>query len=458
MYVYSFHLLQSINDNDILRRVLQAVTRNGWSLLAVFGLMLKVIYIYALLAFAYMRDTFDPEEGMQCEYIWQCLATSVRAGLMSGGGLGEALSYAGIRSVPLFGTDTDMVVSDLLRIVFDLSFFILVTTIGLNVVFGIIIDTFSELREEKSEVDEAIKTKCYICGFQDFEFERNDSENGGWSNHREKDHNIWNYLMFINHVAVQNPTDYTYMESKVAEQLMDKSADWMPIGRALGLQGKVGVDGGNSNDEGGAEDGMTTDGGVGAGDGASAAHGGGAEGGANAASAKAGDELHSKLDKLTKTMGGQHASLQAVHEHVSTLIGHVQPAGGDGVGGGGGSGSGSDRSDGGGAVAFNSKRLDALETAVASQQVATTAMGTKLDAVGEKLDILTALLRANASRTNADTTTEPPLNATLVVPAVQPPAFQVRAASASAAAWADVRKPIARRGSNVFEMNDTNAP
>ena len=36
-----------------------------------------------------------------------------------------------------------------LRILFDVSFFIIVTTIGLNIVFGIIVDTFTELRDER---------------------------------------------------------------------------------------------------------------------------------------------------------------------------------------------------------------------------------------------------------------------------------------------------------------------
>ena len=35
------------------------------------------------------------------------------------------------------------------RFIFDITFFILITTIGLNIVFGIIIDTFSELREAR---------------------------------------------------------------------------------------------------------------------------------------------------------------------------------------------------------------------------------------------------------------------------------------------------------------------
>lgn len=35
------------------------------------------------------------------------------------------------------------------RFFYDITFFIIVSTIGLNVVFGIIVDTFSELRDEK---------------------------------------------------------------------------------------------------------------------------------------------------------------------------------------------------------------------------------------------------------------------------------------------------------------------
>ena len=35
------------------------------------------------------------------------------------------------------------------RFFFDATFFIIITTIGLNIVFGIIVDTFSELRDEK---------------------------------------------------------------------------------------------------------------------------------------------------------------------------------------------------------------------------------------------------------------------------------------------------------------------
>ena len=39
-----------------------------------------------------------------------------------------------------------------IRFFFDITFFIIVTTIGLNIVFGIIVDSFSELRDAKVEL------------------------------------------------------------------------------------------------------------------------------------------------------------------------------------------------------------------------------------------------------------------------------------------------------------------
>lgn len=35
------------------------------------------------------------------------------------------------------------------RLLFDVSFFVIVSTIGLNIVFGIIVETFDELRQER---------------------------------------------------------------------------------------------------------------------------------------------------------------------------------------------------------------------------------------------------------------------------------------------------------------------
>lgn len=50
------------------------------------------------------------------------------------------------------------------RVVYDLLFFFVVIIIVLNLIFGVIIDTFADLRSEKQRKEEILKTTCFICG------------------------------------------------------------------------------------------------------------------------------------------------------------------------------------------------------------------------------------------------------------------------------------------------------
>lgn len=59
-----------------------------------------------------------------------------------------------------------------LKLIFDISFFIVILTIGLNVIFGIIVDTFRQLRDAKWRIEQDIETKCFSCGRDSYEFEQ----------------------------------------------------------------------------------------------------------------------------------------------------------------------------------------------------------------------------------------------------------------------------------------------
>lgn len=50
------------------------------------------------------------------------------------------------------------------RVVYDLLFFFIVIIIVLNLIFGVIIDTFADLRSEKQQREEILKNSCFICG------------------------------------------------------------------------------------------------------------------------------------------------------------------------------------------------------------------------------------------------------------------------------------------------------
>ena len=79
-----------------------------------------------------------------------------------------------------------------------MSFFLLVITILLNVIFGIIIDTFAELREKSGQQSEDMKNVCFICGLNRQTLDRDTEE--GFDAHSMEDHEVWNYVYFLIHL------------------------------------------------------------------------------------------------------------------------------------------------------------------------------------------------------------------------------------------------------------------
>jgi inositol 1,4,5-triphosphate receptor type 1 len=221
-YFYCWHLLHIVVGNDILMRVIQAVTKNGSSLLWVAALLCIIIYIYTFISFALLRDQFDRDEGYWCDTLFQCFVTSLKFGLLNGGGLGEGLTAPNDDFWRFFW-----------RTVFDLSFFVMISIIGLNVVFGIIVDTFSQLRDEKYQIEDAMESECFICSLKSYDFER---FGNGFKKHIKDEHNMWNYLYFLMHLEEKDPNDYTSHEFYVQQLLKRKEeVQFFPINKSLVL-------------------------------------------------------------------------------------------------------------------------------------------------------------------------------------------------------------------------------
>lgn len=51
-----------------------------------------------------------------------------------------------------------------MRVIYDLLFFFIIIVIVLNLIFGVIIDTFADLRSEKQQKETDLKNTCFICG------------------------------------------------------------------------------------------------------------------------------------------------------------------------------------------------------------------------------------------------------------------------------------------------------
>ncbi len=81
-------------------------------------------------------------------------------GLRNGGGIGDAFD----------GPDIDEnFYWDFWA--FTLIFFVIINILFINIVFGIILDTFGELRDERKQKIHDIEDICFICGINSYEFE-----------------------------------------------------------------------------------------------------------------------------------------------------------------------------------------------------------------------------------------------------------------------------------------------
>ncbi|NWI14284.1 ITPR3 protein, partial [Crypturellus soui] len=256
---YSILLFDLIYREETLFNVIKSVTRNGRSILLTALLALILVYLFSIVGFLFLKDDFilevdrlpdgkakarsycpvytggflgfipsdvvlerdaDPWERA-CDTLLMCIVTVLNHGLRNGGGVGDILRKPS-KDESLFPA----------RVVYDLLFFFIVIIIVLNLIFGVIIDTFADLRSEKQKKEEILKTTCFICGLERDKF---DNKTVSFEEHIKYEHNMWNYLYFIVLVRVKNKTDYTGPESYVAQMIKNKNLDWFPRMRAMSL-------------------------------------------------------------------------------------------------------------------------------------------------------------------------------------------------------------------------------
>ena len=74
-----------------------------------------------------------------------------------------------------------------------------------NLVVGLIIDAFGELRDQLDSVKENLESECFICGMGKDYF---DAVPHGFDTHVQKEHNLANYLYVRARIAFVFPRSF----------------------------------------------------------------------------------------------------------------------------------------------------------------------------------------------------------------------------------------------------------
>jgi hypothetical protein len=190
-FLYGFQLISILNLFPTLKSIISAIVSKAQQIFLVGLFLLVVVYSFTTIGFFFYEVEFDElipgDDGESvkanyCNDLFGCFLFIMDYGIRNGGGIADVLPNKNYFENGKMHND---------RFFYDLSFWFFVIVIMLNIVMGIVIDTFTEMREKVSlEEDDKLNT-CMICGKRREFFEK---FNKNFEYHRENEHNPWNYI------------------------------------------------------------------------------------------------------------------------------------------------------------------------------------------------------------------------------------------------------------------------
>ena len=216
-----FTLLPVVYLNETLNSLLFIVRKNSKEILLL-GFM-SCIVMYTLANFAYFFYKKDYEQELDyfddnvCDSLIFCFLTAVDYGLRARGGIGDSGSR-----ISFLRSKTHYIG----RIFIDDIFFLLIIVVMIDMLFGILVQTFLTMRDkdQKQKMDE--QTSCFICNVNVDTLTRFHCHN--LKTHKTYVHDMWNYVEYI--ISLKNrDTDFlNYVDTYVKNQIEKKYIGWMP--------------------------------------------------------------------------------------------------------------------------------------------------------------------------------------------------------------------------------------
>jgi len=213
--LYAVLLLGVVAQNERFITILQALSTN-WQMLGITALLMCiVIYEFSVVAYLYFFHYYSSPVGLECDDLFNCFVSTLNMGLR--GGLTDALDEIQEQD---YWT----------RLIFDLTFQVLVMMLFLNVVFGIIIDAFGDLRDARCAIEEDMNNNCLVCGWDRSTI---DLRGETWQQHLTQVHSYSNYLHFILYVRRKRLRDCSGLEKYVKDNISKNSVSFMPTSSAV---------------------------------------------------------------------------------------------------------------------------------------------------------------------------------------------------------------------------------
>jgi len=226
-HLASFLLLDMISMSPVTQDTLNAIWKPRRMLMMTIALTFIVVYVYAIMAFFLYNDEEnfamnDGDDGTTYNEMPN-MNTLVNA----------------FKEFVRYGSPSGSLNNDMVQNVYtarwfsDVTFYMVCFTLW-NVIKGITIDTFVELRRDLVVRMEDTEEKCYVCGIEKLVFNRALDRNA-FDLHIKKDQNLWNYVYYCIFIWEQDKDDDDGLEYYVRHCVEDADLTWFPMNKAIRL-------------------------------------------------------------------------------------------------------------------------------------------------------------------------------------------------------------------------------
>lgn len=221
-FFFSIHLLDILYRDPSLQSVVMSVVLPWRSLVLTLVLIIIIVYLFSIWAYVQFYKDFY----LACDSLLMCFRTTFDQGFKNSGGIGMWLDY-----MPWYSGEVTPKELIIPRFFYDDLFMIIIVIIMLNIVLGLIIDTFAVLRENDEVSIKDREKKCFICGKEKEEIERLTRQ--PFRVHTLTEHNEWTYLFFIAYLEFKEKTEHNGTDSYIKQLVDARDVEWIPQQRGL---------------------------------------------------------------------------------------------------------------------------------------------------------------------------------------------------------------------------------
>jgi hypothetical protein len=239
VWFYALCLLDVVYLFDLLTFLVVAMQRNAFRISFTVLMAIIFLYFYAIIDFQFFQDQYNLGGHYGCDTMLACLKLHIDYGLQSspdwdGKGFiqAEAVSPSGDKYLDY--SIYTIAASRVIGTVINISFVVLVNLVLQALISGLIIDTFSSMRQENEDIQKDIMSTCFICSIPKDDFEKNGLN---FRKHVREEHNMWKYLWFKIYLENKDQLSYSAIENHAYEMMKSDSgyARLVPIKKSLSL-------------------------------------------------------------------------------------------------------------------------------------------------------------------------------------------------------------------------------